>query len=97
MPPIGLLNGTKVVLNELIVYLQLEGTPTEALSERSRVILLYALCSFGNFGSVGIMRTEMVAVAPDRKADLAELGLKALLAGTIATCMTGAVVALIIT
>lgn len=93
----GALMGTKVVLNELIAYLQLAGTPAEALSERSRIILLYALCSFANFGSVGIMLAGMVAMAPDRKDELVGLGLKALLAGTIATCMTGAVVALIIT
>jgi concentrative nucleoside transporter, CNT family len=93
----GALIGTKVVLNELIAYLQLAGTPAEILSERSRIILLYALCSFANFGSVGIMLAGMVAMAPDRKDELVGLGLKALLAGTIATCMTGAVVALITT
>lgn len=92
----GGLLGTKIVLNELIAYLNLSGTPPEALSERSRVILLYALCSFANFGSVGIMLAGMVAMAPERKAELVGLGLKALLAGTIATCMTGAVVALVI-
>ena len=92
----GALIGTKIVLNELIAYLQLAGTAPEALSERSRVILLYALCSFANFGSVGIMLAGMVAMVPDRKSELIGLGLKALVAGSIATCMTGAVVALIV-
>lgn len=92
----GSLIGTKVVLNELIAYLQLAATPADQLSDRSRIILLYALCSFANFGSVGIMLAGMVAMAPERKSELVGLGLKALLAGTIATCMTGAVVALII-
>jgi len=92
----GALLGTKIVLNELIAYLGLSSTPAEALSERSRVILLYALCSFANFGSVGIMLAGMVAMAPARKGELIGLGMKALVAGTIATCMTGAVVALIV-
>ncbi len=92
----GGLIGTKIVLNELIAYLQLVGTPAEALSDRSRIILLYALCSFANFGSVGIMLAGLVAMVPERKSELLGLGMKALVAGTIATCMTGAVVALIV-
>ncbi|MBT5570412.1 MAG: nucleoside:proton symporter [Alphaproteobacteria bacterium] len=92
----GGLIGTKIVLNELIAYLDLAATPAKELSERSRIILLYALCSFANFGSVGIMLAGMVAMAPERKSEFVGLGLKALVAGTIATCMTGAVVALII-
>ncbi|MBO6783836.1 MAG: nucleoside:proton symporter [Alphaproteobacteria bacterium] len=92
----GGLIGTKIVLNELIAYLQLSGAPADTLSDRSRIILLYALCSFANFGSVGIMLAGMVAMAPERKSELIELGLKALVAGTIATCMTGAVVGLIV-
>ena len=92
----GGLIGTKTVLNELIAYLELAGTPVKELSERSRIILLYALCSFANFGSVGIMLAGMVTMAPERKSEFVGLGLKALIAGTIATCMTGAVVALIV-
>ncbi len=92
----GGLIGTKIVLNELIAYLQLAGLPEGALSERSRVILLYALCSFANFGSVGITVAGMVSMAPQRRAEIVGLGMKALLAGSIATMMTGAVVALLI-
>ena len=92
----GGLIGTKIVLNELIAYLQLSGLPEGALSERSRVILLYALCSFANFGSVGITIAGMVSMAPERRAEIVGLGMKALLAGSIATMMTGAVVALLI-
>lgn len=91
----GSLIGTKVVLNELIAYLDLVAVG-DSLSERSRVILLYAMASFANFGSVGIMLAGMIAMAPERKSDLVSLGLKSLVAGTIATCMTGAVVALVI-
>ncbi len=92
----GGLLGTKIVLNELIAYLQLSGLPGDALSERSRVILLYALCSFANFGSVGITIAGFVAMAPQRRAEIVGLGMKALLAGSIATMMTGAVVAVLI-
>ena len=92
----GGLIGTKIVLNELIAYLDLAAIPASELSDRSRIILLYALCSFANFGSVGIMLAGMVAMAPERKAELVALGLKSLVAATIATCMTGAVVALIV-
>ena len=92
----GGLIGTKIVLNELIAYLDLAAIPASELSDRSRIILLYALCSFTNFGSVGIMLAGMVAMAPERKAELVALGLKSLVAATIATCMTGAVVALIV-
>ncbi len=88
--------GTKIVLNELIAYLELAGPAGEALSDRSRIIMLYALASFANFGSVGIMLAGMIAMAPDRKTELVSLGMKALVAGTIATCMTGAVVALVV-
>ncbi|MDG2284641.1 MAG: nucleoside transporter C-terminal domain-containing protein, partial [Alphaproteobacteria bacterium] len=92
----GGLIGTKIVLNELIAYLQLSGLPAEALSDRSRTILVYALCSFANFGSVGITIAGFVAMAPERRAEIVELGMKALLAGSIATMMTGAVVALLV-
>ena len=92
----GGLIGTKIVLNELIAYLDLAAIPASELSDRSRIIPLYALCSFANFGSVGIMLAGMVAMAPERKAELVALGLKSLVAATIATCMTGAVVALIV-
>ncbi len=92
----GSLIGTKIVLNELIAYLDLAGSAGAGLSERSRIILLYALCSFANFGSVGIMLAGMIAMAPARKSELIGLGMKSLVAGTIATCMTGAVVALIV-
>ncbi len=69
----GGLIGTKIVLNELIAYLDLAAIPASELSDRSRIILLYALCSFTNFGSVGIMLAGMVAMAPERKAELVEV------------------------
>ena len=87
--------GTKLVLNEVVAYLQLGMSGGAGLDPRSALILTYALCGFTNFGSVGIMLGGMVAMCPDRRADIVKLGLPALVSGTIACCMTGAVVGLL--
>lgn len=87
--------GTKVVVNEFVAYLELAQSGGLGLSERSRLILTYALCGFTNFASVGIMLGGMVAMCPERRADIVKLGLPALLAATIACCMTGAVVGML--
>ena len=84
--------GTKTVLNEFIAYVDLAALPASALGAHSRIILLYALCGFANFGSVGIMVGGLCAMAPARKHDIVGLGFKALLAGTLASLMSGAVV-----
>ncbi len=91
----GALMGTKTVLNELLAYLELGGLPEGALSPRSRLIMTYALCGFANFGSLGIMIGGMGAMAPERKGEIVNLGLRSIVAGTLATCMTGAVVGLL--
>jgi CNT family concentrative nucleoside transporter len=91
----GALFGTKTILNELLAYLQMAQLPPEALSERSRLILTYALCGFANFGSLGIMLGGLLAMAPERRAELIELGLRSIIAGTLATSMTGAIVGLV--
>ena len=88
----GGLLGTKTVLNELVAYLDLAALPPEALSERSRVIMTYALCGFANFGSLGILIGGLAALAPDRRAEIVALGPMSLVGGTLATCATGAVV-----
>ena len=88
----GTLLGVKTVLNELIAYLQLGQIPAGALSERSRLILTYALCGFANFGSLGIMIGGMVAMVPARRAEIVSLGAKTIVSGTLATMMTAAVV-----
>ena len=88
----GSLLGVKTVLNELIAYLQLGQIPPGALSERSRLILTYALCGFANFGSLGIMIGGMVAMVPARRAEIVSLGAKTIVSGTLATLMTAAVV-----
>jgi concentrative nucleoside transporter, CNT family len=87
--------GTKLVVNEFVAYLELGMSGGLGLDPRSRVILTYALCGFANFGSVGIMLGGMVAMCPERRADIVKLGLPALVGGTIACCMTGAVVGML--
>ena len=88
----GGLLGTKVALNEFIAFIDLGNLPAGALSERTRLILAYAMCSFANFGSVGIIIGGIGALCPDRRAEIAGLGMRALAAGIIASPMTGAVV-----
>ena len=86
----GLLMGTKTVLNEFVAYLHLAATPPGVLGDRTRLILTYAMCGFANFGSVGIMVGGMGAMVPERRAEIATLGLRSVVSGTIATCMSGA-------
>ncbi len=91
----GTLLGTKTVLNELLAYLDLAHLPAAALGERSRLILTYALCGFANFGSLGILIGGLGAMAPERREEIVALGFKSILGGTLATCMTGAVVGIL--
>jgi len=90
----GSLMGTKTVINEFVAYLDLAHLPAGALSERSRLILIYAMCGFANPGSLGIMIGGMGAMAPERRPEIVALGLRSIVAGTLATLMTGAVAAL---
>jgi concentrative nucleoside transporter, CNT family len=89
------LMGTKTVLNEFVAYVDLARLPPEALSPHSRLIMTYAMCGFANFGSLGIMIGGMGAMVPERKHEIVALGLRSILSGTIATCMSGAVVGMI--
>ena len=89
------LMGTKTVLNEFIAYVDLAHLPQGALSDRSRLIMTYAMCGFANFGSAGIMIGGMSAMCPERKHDIIGLGLRSILSGTLATCMSGAVVGML--
>ena len=91
----GSLLGIKIVLNELLAYLELAAFAEESFSERSRLIMTYALCGFANFGSLGIMVGGLGAMAPDRRGEIISLGLKSIVAETLATCMTGAVVGIL--
>lgn len=92
----GALMGVKTILNELIAYMELAKLPEGALSERSRLIMTYALCGFANFGSLGIMIGGLGAMAPERRGEIVALGMKSILAGTLATLMTGAVVGMLL-
>ena len=90
------LMGTKTILNEFIAYLDLAKLPKDALDPRSRLIMTYALCGFANVGSLGIMLGGLGAMVPERRAEIAGLGWRALIAGTLATLMSGAFVGLIV-
>jgi len=87
---IGDLLGTRMVLNELIAYSRL-GMLKETLDPRSFTIATYALCGFANFSSIGIQIGGIGALAPERRGDLARLGLRALLAGTFANFLTACI------
>jgi CNT family concentrative nucleoside transporter len=88
----GYLMGTKTILNELLAFLEMAKLPADALDSRSRLIMTYALSSFANFGSLGILIGGLGSLAPERRDEIVGLGMKALVAGTLATCMTGAVI-----
>jgi concentrative nucleoside transporter, CNT family len=93
-PAAGALLGTKTALNEFIAYLDLAKLPSDVLSPRSKLLMTYALCGFANFGSLGILIGGMGAMVPERRGEIVELGMKSIVAGTIATCMTAAVAGL---
>lgn len=88
----GYLMGTKTILNELLAFLEMAKLPAGALDDRSRLIMTYALASFANFGSLGILIGGLGSLSPERRDEVVGLGMKALVAGTLATCMTGAVI-----
>lgn len=91
----GALLGTNTVLNELIAYTDLERLGDADISPRSRLIMTYALCGFASFGSLGIMIGGMGAMAPERRSEIVSLGMNSIVAGTLATCLTGAIVGVI--
>jgi len=91
----GSLLGIKVVLNELLAFVQLASLPEGALSARSNLIMTYALCGFANFGSAGILIGGMTALAPERRVEIAELGMKSIIGGMLATLMTAACVGML--
>ena len=91
----GKLLGVKLVLTEFTAFIQLGATPAGELSERSRMILTYALCGFANVASVGINVAGFGVLAPNRRVEVQALVWKALLSGFLATCMTAAVVGLL--
>ena len=96
-PQVGALLGVKTVLNEFLAYQELaELLRSGALSPRSAVIASYALCGFANFGSLAILLGGLGGMAPTRRGDVARLGLRAILGGTLATCMAGCIASLLL-
>ena len=89
-PTIGNLLGTRMVLNEFVAFSQL-GPLKETIDPRSFTIATFALCGFANLGSIGIQIGGIGALAPNRRHDLARLGVKAMLAGTLANFMTATI------
>ncbi|MBA2339292.1 MAG: NupC/NupG family nucleoside CNT transporter [Pyrinomonadaceae bacterium] len=91
---VGDLFGTKLVLNEFVAYLKMSplgGNVQGQLQPRSILIATYALCGFANFSSIGIQIGGIGGLAPNRRSDLARLGLRALLGGFVATCLTATI------
>jgi CNT family concentrative nucleoside transporter len=96
---IGELMGVKTILNEFVAYVELSTrmrSPAPGLGDRAFLIAVYAMCGFANFGSVAIMIGGIGSIAPDRRGDLARLGVRSIVAGTLATMLTGCVVGLFV-
>ncbi|MCB9662707.1 MAG: NupC/NupG family nucleoside CNT transporter [Alphaproteobacteria bacterium] len=96
---VGGLLGEKIVLTEFVAYIHLGamlGGDTPVITERGAVIASYALCGFANFASIGIQLGGIGGIAPERMGDLASLGVRAMLGGALAACMTGAVAGLLL-
>lgn len=87
----GELLGIKTALNELLAFFALVELPAGALSDKSALIMTYALCGFANFGSLGIMIAGLSGMCPERAQEIVQLAPKSLISGTLATCMTGAI------
>ncbi|HZI78078.1 MAG TPA: NupC/NupG family nucleoside CNT transporter [Vicinamibacterales bacterium] len=94
-PTIGNLLGTRMVLNEFVAYSQL-GPLKETLDPKSFIIATFALCGFANFSSIGIQIGGIGALAPERRHDLARLGLRAMLAGTFANFLTATIAGMLL-
>ena len=90
------LMATKTVLNEFVAYLNFSTLPVGTFSPRTRIVLTYALCGFANFGSLGIMIGGIGAMVPERRQEIVALGLRSILSGTLATCMSGALAGLLV-
>jgi CNT family concentrative nucleoside transporter len=94
---VGALMGMKTILNEFIAYKELgRAVAAGEIGERAAIIASYALCGFANFGSLAILLGGIGGLAPDRRHDIARLGLRSILAGTLATMMTGCVAGMLL-
>jgi len=94
---VGTLMGEKIVLTELIAFGDLSNfIKNNALSERSQIIASYALCGFANFGSIGIQLGGIGSMAPDRRSDLSNLVIKAMIGGALASWLTASIAGILI-
>ena len=94
-PAAGALMGTKAILNEYVAYLDLAAMPAGSLDPRSLLIVTYALCGVANLASVGLIVSTIATLCPERRAEVAGLGMKSWLAGNMVSLMTGAVIGLV--
>lgn len=94
-PAAGALMGTKTILNEYVAYLEFAQVPLDTFTPRSQLIVTYALCSVANLASVGLLVTTISTLAPSRRSEAAQLGMKSWLAGNLASAMCGAVIGLV--
>ena len=97
---VGILLGKKTILNEFIAYLDLkeliDGQEGPMISERAKILATYALCGFSNIASIGVQIGGISAIAPSRKQDLAKLGVRAMITGSLACFMTTCVVSMLL-
>jgi CNT family concentrative nucleoside transporter len=93
MQKAGGLFGSKLFLTEFVAFIELGSIPVADLSERSRMIMTYALCGFANVGSIGIMTGGMTVLMPERRNEILKLAWKALIPGFLATCLSATIVA----
>lgn len=91
-PLSGSLMGIKTVLTEFVAFIELGAIPADAMDPRTRIITAHAICGFANFGSIGILIGGLNIICPERRSTFLELAWKTLIAGTLATCLSGAVV-----
>jgi concentrative nucleoside transporter, CNT family len=89
----GGLFGTKLFLTEFVAFIELGSLPSDVISERTRMIMTYALCGFANVGSIGIMTGGMTVLMPERRSEILSLAWKSLLPGFLATCLSATIVA----
>ena len=90
----GMLLGTKTMLNELLAFIELGKLPPDQMEPRSRMMMIYALCGFANFGAVAVMVGGLSAMCPGRRSDFLQLGLKSLISGTAANLLNCALIGL---
>lgn len=93
MQAAGGLLGTKLFLTEFVAFIELGNAPVETISERTRMIMTYALCGFANVGSIGIMTGGMTVLMPERRSEILGLAWKSLMPGFLATCLSATIVA----